>query len=576
VSSPHGPWDVLGIEPTGDTREIRRAYARKLKLIQPEDDPEGFQALRNAYEWALHLAVAGDLAAGSGNEPEAEPVAVSEAEPAPAPDPEPRTQVDADALQLEQALRTLASLLHDPGELDVSRAMQQMQMATAPDLMARLDLLHHAEHAVGYLLATTIPRSDTLLPEADRVFEWDKRRAERDLPDVAQAVLARLDDLAMLRRLCTGSDADAKAFERLRRPARPLMRMARSLMHVSVWPELDLLAKLEWRHPRLLADLPAENVEWWRSFSRRPHFSWVSFGIGAITGWLLHLIHGDASRPGMLLWLVPLAGLCAALLRLFVVDWPVLEIQRRWAGRAPPWLELGWLPAGILLACLAVPAAGVTWLAWTCAALSMLVALWAALVAGPSPSIFTDRQILVMNSRMVRAVILNVFVMAWLGMMASEQEWIFTAPFVSTLAGALLASAFGRELQIRAQREWVPERTQVGLCVLLIGVAAGLCWLLFRLRADSQWHATLVVSVLALLVARRSMPFEIPGLELPRFAVYGVIVLVSIGRGLLEDLVSFRTNDGAQSGGLVIGGCAMLAGVAISAGSWIYRLRSQR
>lgn len=47
-----GPWAVLDIAPTQDARQIKRAYAARLKVVRPDEDATGFQALREAYEWA--------------------------------------------------------------------------------------------------------------------------------------------------------------------------------------------------------------------------------------------------------------------------------------------------------------------------------------------------------------------------------------------------------------------------------------------------------------------------------------------------------------------------------------------
>lgn len=45
-------WEILGIEPTDDQDIIRNAYRQKLPLYHPENDPQGFQNLRQAYEQA--------------------------------------------------------------------------------------------------------------------------------------------------------------------------------------------------------------------------------------------------------------------------------------------------------------------------------------------------------------------------------------------------------------------------------------------------------------------------------------------------------------------------------------------
>ena len=43
-------FDVLAIEETKDESLIKQAYRMKLTVTNPEDNPEGFKRLRQAYE----------------------------------------------------------------------------------------------------------------------------------------------------------------------------------------------------------------------------------------------------------------------------------------------------------------------------------------------------------------------------------------------------------------------------------------------------------------------------------------------------------------------------------------------
>lgn len=57
-------WQILGISPSKDPKEVRRAYAKASKKIHPEEDPEGFSKLKLAYEQAMK-AIAQENSGGS-------------------------------------------------------------------------------------------------------------------------------------------------------------------------------------------------------------------------------------------------------------------------------------------------------------------------------------------------------------------------------------------------------------------------------------------------------------------------------------------------------------------------------
>jgi curved DNA-binding protein CbpA len=50
------PWTLLGLNDDADERAVKRQYAKLLKVTRPDDDPEAFQRLREAYERVLDWA----------------------------------------------------------------------------------------------------------------------------------------------------------------------------------------------------------------------------------------------------------------------------------------------------------------------------------------------------------------------------------------------------------------------------------------------------------------------------------------------------------------------------------------
>jgi len=96
----NSPLDWFGLPPQADEREIKRAYAKRLKAVRPDVDPAGFQELhemyRRALAWRAHAATVvmatADEDEDTGQPEDAEetaaraPVAETPA-PAPAPDP---------------------------------------------------------------------------------------------------------------------------------------------------------------------------------------------------------------------------------------------------------------------------------------------------------------------------------------------------------------------------------------------------------------------------------------------------------------------------------------------------------
>lgn len=163
-------WDVLGIEPTTDESEIRRAYARVLKLRRPDKDPQGFQELREAFDSAKRFA---DSAITL---PEEERVSPEKSEPTPMVDYVRQLMQEKAALpgapwdrqSLEQRAQDLAMLLNK----DELKGLGELHRYLDQDIPDALE----ARQVFSLMLAEALSEqrwlNRSLLNEVSAVMGW--------------------------------------------------------------------------------------------------------------------------------------------------------------------------------------------------------------------------------------------------------------------------------------------------------------------------------------------------------------------------------------------------------------------
>lgn len=155
---------VLGLDVDAETGAVRRAYARRLKQIDPARDPQAFQALREAYEAALNWIQARPQAAIASELP---------GDLAPMP-----TEARPEAARIGEAVfDEFASIVHAfRHERDAQAALVD---SLADARLMNVDACHVFEwHVARLLLKGWQPGHDGLFAAACKAFDWltDRQR----------------------------------------------------------------------------------------------------------------------------------------------------------------------------------------------------------------------------------------------------------------------------------------------------------------------------------------------------------------------------------------------------------------
>ena len=473
-----GIWGVLGIEPTRDVAEIRRAYATLLKRTRPEDDPAGFASLRQAYEYALSYARGAAPVAQRLVPPavllELTPPAVQQSPPQPEALPAAEPTV-AEIQQLRLAFRALsqAAEASPPADEQTLRALLVacLDAAALESLSVQLEF----EPLMAHFLMVTRSQTQCLLELVIERWKWRERLRTRMDPGIA-ALLAQADNLSAREKLLADSPAARRA---LTRPPRLVPLWFGIVFINSHHTVREVLRLSSGASPH---NFNPRALRWWTRFLTEPHPRPGLVRLTLVLMWTGGAWWDGGKAPsghplgGILtgVFYGALAGLLLTGLWWGVVDWPRQKL-RELRETASLGLRLGWAPACLAACFLATLLPDVLWAGLVALVVGLALLFWSVAMAPDFPRFNTARL-----ERVWALVSLNLpLAVWWLSLMSSPtplptlaMSVVFAVTLVAFgLGQAVLWALFFRDLKVNVRqraRGGILALTSVGLAFAVL------------------------------------------------------------------------------------------------------------